>query len=138
MAVVLQPMKLALGLTDAQVGAINTAYFIGIIVCTLPVANLVDAWSRKKMIGLMALTWSGFTLVTGFVGGFHRRQQPAVLQLARRRDLETICQIPIGRVHAPTTATHTAVSFLEVCATPALRSMPCVTSPLTRAVVEQT
>ena len=70
MAVVLQPMKLDLGLSDAQVGAINTAYFLGIIICTLPVAHLVDAWSRKKMIGLMALAWSGFTLATGFVGGF--------------------------------------------------------------------
>ena len=69
MAVVLQPMKNALGLSDAQIGAINTAYFLGIIVCTLPVAHLVDTWSRKKMIGLMALAWSGFTLATGFVGG---------------------------------------------------------------------
>jgi len=42
MAVVLQPMKLDLGLSDAQVGAVNTAYFLGIIVFTLPVAQLVD------------------------------------------------------------------------------------------------
>ncbi|MDM0044434.1 MFS transporter [Variovorax dokdonensis] len=70
MAVVLQPMKLALGLNDSQVGAINTAYFLGIIVCTLPVAHLVDAWSRKKMIGIMALAWSTMTLVTGLAGGF--------------------------------------------------------------------
>lgn len=70
MAVVLQPMKLDLGLSDAQVGAVNTAYFLGIIVFTLPVAQLVDTWSRKKMIGLMALAWSAFTLATGFVGGF--------------------------------------------------------------------
>jgi MFS family permease len=70
MAVVLQPMKLALGLNDSQVGAINTAYFLGIIVCTLPVAHLVDTWSRKKMIGVMALAWSTLTLATGFAGGF--------------------------------------------------------------------
>ena len=50
MAVVLQPMKVDLGLSDVQVGIANTAYFIGIIVFTLPVAHLVDVWSRKKMI----------------------------------------------------------------------------------------
>lgn len=70
MAVVLQSIKRDLGLSDSQIGAVNTAYFLGIIVCTLPVAHLVDAWSRKKMIGLMALAWSGFTLATGFAGGF--------------------------------------------------------------------
>ncbi len=70
MAVVLQSIKRDLGLSDSQIGAVNSAYFLGIIVCTLPVAHLVDAWSRKKMIGLMALAWSGFTLATGFAGGF--------------------------------------------------------------------
>ena len=70
MSVVLQPMKIDLGLTDAQVGIVNTAYFLGIIAFTLPVAHLVDVWSRKKMIGLMAIVWSGFTLATGAVGGF--------------------------------------------------------------------
>ena len=70
MSVVLQPMKVALGLTDTQVGIVNFAYFLGIILCTLPVAHLVDAWSRRKMIGLMALAWSGFTFLTGRVGGF--------------------------------------------------------------------
>ncbi len=69
MAVVLQPMKVALGLTDAQIGGLNTAYFLGIILCTLPVAHLIDVWSRKKMIGLMAFIFSIFTLATAFVGG---------------------------------------------------------------------
>ena len=77
MAVVLQPLKLDLGLTDAQVGTVNTAYFLGIILFTIPVAHLIDRWSRKKMIGLMAIVWSIFTLGTGQVGGF------AMLALAR-------------------------------------------------------
>jgi MFS family permease len=70
MAVVLQPMKVALGLTDAQIGGLNSAYFLGIILCSLPVAHLVDVWSRKKMIGLMAFIFSIFTVATAFVGGF--------------------------------------------------------------------
>lgn len=69
MSVVLQPMKAALGLTDTQAGLAGSAYFIGIILLTLPTARLVDVWSRKKTIGLMAFIWSAFTLVTGFASG---------------------------------------------------------------------
>ena len=70
MSVVLQPMKVDLGLSDFEAGIVNTAFFIGIIVFTLPVAHLVDRWSRKKMIGLMAIAWSLFTIATGAVSGF--------------------------------------------------------------------
>ncbi len=69
MSVVLQPMKMDLGLTDVQVGLVSSAFFVGIILCTLPAAHMVDVWSRKKTIGLMAIVWSIFTLATGFVGG---------------------------------------------------------------------
>jgi MFS family permease len=69
MSVILQPLKTELGLTDSQVGLAGTAYFIGIILCTLPTSRLVDTWSRKKTIGLMAFVWSIFTLLTGFSGG---------------------------------------------------------------------
>ncbi|MBC7599402.1 MAG: MFS transporter [Polaromonas sp.] len=69
MSVVMQPMKVDLGLTDAQAGLAGSAFFLGIIVFTLPVAHLVDVWSRTKMIGLMAVFWSVFTLGTGFIGG---------------------------------------------------------------------
>lgn len=70
MSVVLQPMKQELGLTDAQIGIANAVFFLGVIVFTLPVAHAVDSWSRKKMIGLMALVWSVFTLATAGIGGF--------------------------------------------------------------------
>jgi MFS family permease len=69
MSVVMEPMKRDLRFSDAQAGLVGSAFFFGIIVFTLPVAQLVDVWSRKKMIGLMAIAWSGFTLATGFVGG---------------------------------------------------------------------
>jgi MFS family permease len=70
MSVVLQPMKIDLGLTDAQLGVVNTVFFFGVALFSMPIARLVDVWSRKKMIGLMALVWSFFTIFTGFVGGF--------------------------------------------------------------------
>lgn len=69
MAVVLQPMKLDLGLSDSQLGLVGTAFFVGIILLTLPAAHLADVWSRKKTIGVMAVVWSVFTLATGQVGG---------------------------------------------------------------------
>jgi MFS family permease len=70
MTVVLQPMKVDLGLTDLQVGLVNTMFYLGIIVFCMPVAHFVDVWSRKKMVGLMAFAWSIFTLATGFSKGF--------------------------------------------------------------------
>lgn len=70
MSVVLQPMKIDLGLTDAQVGVVNTVFFLGVALFSMPIARLIDVWSRKKMIGLMAIVWSFFTVATGFVGGF--------------------------------------------------------------------
>jgi hypothetical protein len=42
MAVVLQPMKIALGLSDGQVGLVVAAYVIGIIVAILPASHLID------------------------------------------------------------------------------------------------
>ncbi len=70
MSVVLQPMKVDLQLSDAQIGIANSAFFIGVILFTLPVAHWVDVWSRKMMIGLMAIGWSVFTLGTGLASGF--------------------------------------------------------------------
>jgi MFS family permease len=69
MAIVLQPMKLELGLTDVQAGLVGTAFFIGIMLFTLPIAHLIDVWSRKKTLGLMAIVWSIFTVATGFTSG---------------------------------------------------------------------
>ena len=69
-SVVLQQIKAELGLSDSQLGGATGAYYLGIIVFTLPISHLVDIWSRKKMIGIMALVWSFFTLATGMVGSF--------------------------------------------------------------------
>jgi MFS family permease len=70
MAVVLQPMKIDLGLSDLQMGVINSMFYVGVIFFCMPIAHFVDVWSRKKLIGLMALGWSAFTLATGFAGSY--------------------------------------------------------------------
>jgi MFS family permease len=66
MAVVLEPMRQDLGLTDAEAGWLNTIFFVSVGLFCIPIAYFIDRWSRRKMIGLMAIFWSAFTLLTGF------------------------------------------------------------------------
>jgi MFS family permease len=68
--VVAQPMKLELGLTDAQVGLIQTVFMIFLALFAIPVAFLVDRWSRKKSIAIMAVLWSVATFATGLGKNF--------------------------------------------------------------------
>lgn len=65
LSAVLEPMREALGFTDAQAGAIQTVFLLSIALFSFPVAFLVDRWSRKKSIGIMAIIWSAFTYLTG-------------------------------------------------------------------------
>ena len=69
-SVVLQPMKLELGLTDTQCGLAQTLFILGMALFSFPVAYMVDRWSRNKTIGIMALLWSLFTFLTGFARNF--------------------------------------------------------------------
>ena len=43
------------GLTDTQCGLLVSAVYWSILIFSLPVSILIDRWSRKKCIGLMAL-----------------------------------------------------------------------------------
>ena len=70
LAVVLQPMKLELGLSDTQLGAIQTVHMLSYGVFAIPVAYLVDRWSRKKSIGFMALMLNIFSALTGLARNF--------------------------------------------------------------------
>lgn len=58
------------GLTDTQCGLLVSAVYWSILVCAFPVAVLVDRWSRKKTIGLMATLWSLATLACVFTRSF--------------------------------------------------------------------
>jgi MFS family permease len=49
-------------LTDAQCGLLVSAVYWSIVALTFPVSILVDRWSRRKTIGIMAVIWS---LATG-------------------------------------------------------------------------
>ncbi len=70
LSVVLEPMKIDLGLTDAQAGWISTALFLGVALFAVPASYWADRWSRKKAIGLMAVIWSTATFVTGLGKSF--------------------------------------------------------------------
>lgn len=60
------------GITDTQCGLLVSAVYWSILIFTLPVSVLIDRWSRKKSIGLMALLWSAATLACAFTQNFRQ------------------------------------------------------------------
>jgi MFS family permease len=59
-------LKADLNLTDTQCGMLVSAVYWSIVLLTFPVSILVDRWSRRKTIGLMAVVWSLATGVCSF------------------------------------------------------------------------
>ncbi len=70
LSVVLQPMKIALGLSDTEMGIVQTAFSLGVGLLTVPGAFLMERWSRRKALGIMAMIWSLATLATGLGSRF--------------------------------------------------------------------
>jgi MFS family permease len=70
MRVILQPMKVELGLTDAEAGSAITVLTLSVALFAYPISYLVDRWSRKKMMALMAIGWSVSTLTTGLARNY--------------------------------------------------------------------
>jgi MFS family permease len=58
------------GLTDTQCGMLVSAVYWSILLFTFPVSILIDRWSRKKSIGIMALLWSLATAVCALTRSF--------------------------------------------------------------------
>lgn len=63
-------LKADWNLTDTQCGALVSAVYWSIVLFTFPVSILVDRWSRRKTIGLMAIVWSIATGLGAFSGNF--------------------------------------------------------------------
>jgi len=70
MGVVLVPVMKEFGLSDSEGGLLATVLMVGVIIFVFPVAHLVDRWSRKKMIAILAVFWSLFTFLTGIVSSY--------------------------------------------------------------------
>ena len=58
------------GLTDTQCGLLVSAVSWAILVFSFPVSLLIDRWSRKKCIGVMAILWSLATAACAFAKNF--------------------------------------------------------------------
>lgn len=70
LSAVLEPMKLDLGLSDTQAGLLQTVFFMSMALLAFPISFIIDRWSRRKSIALMALIWSLFTYATGLGRSF--------------------------------------------------------------------
>jgi MFS family permease len=70
LSAVLEPMKIDLGFTDTQAGILQTGFFLSMALLGIPAAYLVDRWSRRKTLSLMAVIWSAFTYITGLGRSF--------------------------------------------------------------------
>ena len=64
------PIQEDLGLTDMQIGWINTSLFCTLAITTPLAGFLGDRFSRKWIITFSLLFWSLMTACTGLVGGF--------------------------------------------------------------------
>jgi len=58
------------GLTDTQSGMLVSVVYWSIVAFVFPVSVLVDRWSRKKVIGIMALLWTAATAACAFTKSF--------------------------------------------------------------------
>lgn len=58
------------GLTHTQSGALVSAVYWSIVLLTFPVSILVDRWSRRKTIGIMAVLWSLATALCALTGNY--------------------------------------------------------------------
>lgn len=68
-AAILPSIKLEWGLSDTQLGLLNSVLYIGMLLFAIPFAYLTDHWGRVKTGGLMGVFWS----ISTFLGSFADR-----------------------------------------------------------------
>jgi MFS family permease len=64
------PIKLELGISDAQLGWLASAYVLVFSLAALPFGILSDLRSRRAVITIGVVLWSAFTLASGFAVSF--------------------------------------------------------------------
>jgi len=65
-------LKAEWGLTDLECGGLVSAVYVSIVAFTFPVSILIDRWSRRKTVGLMALLWGIATGLGAFTKTFRQ------------------------------------------------------------------
>ena len=63
-------LKADWGLTDTQCGAMVSAVYWAIVLFSFPASIVIDRWSRKKSIGIMAVLWCLATAACAFTKNF--------------------------------------------------------------------
>jgi len=58
------------GLSDTQCGLLVSTVYWSIVILSVPISVIIDRWSRKKSIGIMALCWSAATVSCAFTKNF--------------------------------------------------------------------
>jgi MFS family permease len=64
------PIKADLAISDTQLGWLASAYVLVFSLAALPFGILSDLRSRRAVITIAVVLWSGFTLASGFAVGF--------------------------------------------------------------------
>jgi len=67
---VLEPLRREFHLSDAQLGAIPTAFIIVYALAGVPLGRLVDTWSRKRLLAAGVAVWGGLTAMGGLAGSY--------------------------------------------------------------------
>lgn len=70
LAPVVDAVKLDLGLSDTQIGAVRSSVFLAALLGQFLWGPLSDRWVRKYIIAMGTLIWSAITWLTAFVSGF--------------------------------------------------------------------
>lgn len=63
-------LKADWGLTDTQCGLLVSSVYWSIVILSFPISVVIDRWSRKKSIGVMAVVWSIATISCAFTKNF--------------------------------------------------------------------
>ncbi|TRZ50699.1 MFS transporter [bacterium] len=60
------------GISDMECGLLISTVYWSIVIFVFPMSILVDRWSRKKTIGILAILWSFASMACAFMGNFRQ------------------------------------------------------------------
>ena len=63
-------IKAEFAVSDAKLGSLMSAVYLSIIILTFPVSLIIDRWSRRRTIGVMAAIWSLATAAAALTKSF--------------------------------------------------------------------
>src|SRR6516225_10098804 len=65
-----EPIRKEFGLSDSQVGLMNSAFIWLYAIVGLPLGRVADAWSRKKLLASGMLVWSALTAMAAMAANY--------------------------------------------------------------------